>query len=153
MHRCRSSVNIGGGEFSPENTVYEELTKCPNFTWCARIIIRIIKMPYNVFARKLQNSWILHDNCPINIFFPNLGGHVPPLSPVPTLMQKCTDKCNKQQHLKNITAPVSTLNIYSRLNCWRHKSPMSAINACGWLTFKNYSYRCKYLMSANDLLK
>jgi len=33
------------------------------------------------FARKLQNSRILH-NCPINIFFPNLGGHVPPLSPV-----------------------------------------------------------------------
>jgi len=58
----------------------------------------------------------------------------PPCLLSPTPMQKCTDKCNKQQLLKNITAPVSMLNIglYSRL------------------IVKDINHQCQQLMHVTD---
>ena len=57
-HRRRSSVNLGGKTFLPEN-MHENLTKCPNFT------------------RFLPEK---------NSFCPNLGGSCPPCPPSPTPM-------------------------------------------------------------------
>ena len=94
IHRHRSSVNFRGGaqNFCLKN-VYEKLTKCPNFRWfLPEKIIRIPKF-FLIFARKInkipefymifaQNAWILHNNCPKNIFSRILGAHspLPPIS-------------------------------------------------------------------------
>jgi len=71
IHKRRSSVNLGGKTFLPENYMHEKLTKCPNFTWY--LSEKLTKFPnftwympefYVIFAQKYF-SRILGDKCPL----------------------------------------------------------------------------------------
>jgi len=82
---------LGGTTFLPETYVWKKISKCPNFTWF--LLEKLSKYPnFMIIARKIIKLTKFHNFTRFlpekmpeffiiigrKIFFPNLGGHVPP---------------------------------------------------------------------------